>query len=65
MTEKTKVTGEVMAYSNPFSHRPPINEILMVQTDKGLICVPVKSPEKYAIHQSLEISIVIKEVERS
>jgi len=65
MTEKNRVTGEVMAISNPFSHRPPVNEILMVQTEKGLICVPVKSSEKYAIHQSLEISIVIKEVEKS
>lgn len=60
MTEKTKITGEVMAFSNPFSYQPSLNDIIMVRTDLGLVCVPIKDPRKYQIYQKLEISIVIE-----
>jgi len=35
MTEKTKITGEVMAFSNPFSCQPSLTEIIMVKTEDG------------------------------
>ncbi len=63
MTEKTKVTGEIMAFSNPFSHQPSLNEIIMIRTDRGLVCVPVKDQNNYALHQEVEISISIKSKE--
>lgn len=63
MTEKTKITGEVMAFSNPFSHQPCVSDIIMIKTDKGLVCVPVKDPTNYAIHQEVEISVTIKSKE--
>jgi hypothetical protein len=65
MTEKTKITGEVMAFSNPFSYQPSLNDIIMVRTDLGLVCVPVRDPQKYQIHQELEISITIKSREKN
>ena len=68
MTEKTKITGEVMAFSNPFSHQPSLHDIIMVKPDKchhdGLVCVPVKDSKEYAIHQRLEITITVKSKER-
>ena len=63
MTEKTKITGEVMAFSNPFSYQS-LNDIIMVRTDLGLVCVPIKDPKEYQIHQKLEISIVIESKEK-
>ena len=74
MTEKIKITGEVMAFSNPFSYQPPISmapsrpplslsDIIMVRTDLGLICVPIRDPQEYQIHQKLEISVTIKSKE--
>ena len=63
MTEKIKITGEVMAFSNPFSHQPSVNNIIMVKTDRGLVCVPVKESKRYAIHQEVEISVVVKSKE--
>jgi hypothetical protein len=65
MTEKTKITGEVMAFSNPFSYQPSLNDIIMVRTELGFICVPVRDLRKYQIHQELEISIAIKSREKS
>ena len=62
MTEKIKISGEVLAFSNPFSLEP--NEILMVKTSRGLVCVPVEDFKKYEINQPLEISITIKSREK-
>lgn len=63
MTEKIKMSGLVKAISNPFSDQPMESKILMIETHKGLVSIPVENPRQYHMHQKVNISIVIKEAE--
>lgn len=60
MTDKITISGEVKAFSNPFSMQPGTNELIIIETEKGLISVPVEEPKRYQLNQKVEVSVVIK-----
>lgn len=60
MTEKIKLDGLVKAISNPFSEHPMGDKIIIVQTGRGMISLPVEDPHQYALNQRVEVSISVK-----
>jgi len=60
MTEKIKTNGLVKAISNPFSDHPLESRIIMIETDRGMLSIPVVDPHEYSLNERISISIVLK-----
>jgi len=60
MTEKIKTNGLVKAISNPFSDHPLESRIIMIETDRGLMSIPVEDPHEYSLNERVSVSIVLK-----
>ncbi len=60
MTEKIKLHGLVKAISNPFSDHPMESRIIMIETDRGMISLPVEDPRVYSFNEKVDVSIILK-----
>jgi len=64
MTEQVKLNGLVKAVSNPFSDHPVEGNMIIVETDRGMVSVPVKDPHAYSLHEKIEISITLRQLDK-
>lgn len=64
MTEKVKINGLVKAVSNPFSNHPIESNMIIIQTDRGMMSVPVEDPHAYSLHENVHVSIVIERLDK-
>lgn len=58
--ESTRITGKVMAVSEPFINNDrTVMPLITVETKKGLYSIPVSDIHEYAINGRVEISLTI------
>lgn len=60
MAEKIKTNGLVKAISNPFSDHPLESRIIMIETNRGMMSIPVEDPHEYSLNEKINISITLK-----